>query len=369
MIPTSVDDLEDFLENSLCGFLTATCEGVIIRANSRISEWAGLNRNEIIGKQFSDLLSIGGKIYFSTHLLPLLRMQKYFDEVALELLRPDGARVQVLVNAYERCDIDQTPQFIRITVFKATDRRIYEQGLKDAKVTAENDLSIALELSALKDQFIAILGHDLRNPLGSIIMGTSLLAKLELGEKENKITQIISRSAARMAELINNIMDFARTRLGGGIVLNRMLIDIEPVLTHVVDELKTIWPERTIDTEFEITEQVFCDADRIAQIFSNLLNNAITHGAPDKKVNVYANCKSNEFTLRVHNQGNPIPQAHLENIFRPFAREAIRPSQNGLGLGLYITSEIAKAHRGVLSVSSDSQETVFTFKMANEKVQ
>lgn len=366
-ISSFVDSLDDFLENSLCGFLTTTYDGIIIRANSKITEWTGLNQHEIIGKRFPDLLNIAGKIYYDTHLWPLLRMQKYFDEVALELVHTDGSRLQVLVNAYERRDTDESPQFIRLTVLKATDRRLYEQGLKDAKAIAEQQLSNVLELSALKDQFIAILGHDLRNPLGSITMGTAVLSQLDLGEKEKKITQVISRSAARMAELINNIMDFARTRLGGGIVLERTLVDIEPVLGQVVDELKIIWPGRIIITEFDISEQVYCDADRISQILSNLLTNAITHGASDKPVKVYVSHQSNEFILSITNQGNPIPQNHFDNLFQPFTREGVRPSQNGLGLGLYIASEIARAHGGMLSVTSDAEETKFTFKMLTNK--
>ena len=170
-------------------------------------------------------------------------------------------------------------------------------------------------------------------------------------------------SAARMAELIDNIMDFARGRMGGGMMLNRQPILLEPVLRHVVDELHIAWPQRAIEAEFRLLGPVDCDAARLSQILSNLLANALTHGSPEGPVHVRAFLEQNVFELSVTNSGRPIPPEALEKLFQPFTRQDVSSSQNGLGLGLYIASEIARAHKGELTVASNAEETCFTFRM------
>ena len=202
------ENFEDFFAHSLSGHVIADAEGKILRINQRLADWLGCDGSAAVGQRFSDLLTVGGKIYYETHLWPLLRMQGFFDEVALELGCANNVKLPVLVNAYERRDEKNSPQFIRLTVFKATDRRIYEQNLRDARSAAEINLTNAIQLSTLREQFIAVLGHDLRNPLGAIITGISLLGMEDLEPDQAKIVQVISRSAQRMNELINNVMDF-----------------------------------------------------------------------------------------------------------------------------------------------------------------
>ena len=168
-----------------------------------------------------------------------------------------------------------------------------------------------------------------------------------------------------MNELIKNVMDFARVRLGGGMLLDKKLVSLTPVLTHVVDELKIIWANREIITEFDIDEPVECDPNRVAQLFSNLLANAITHGAQDKPVYAKAVSKDGIFELSVSNSGTPIPEDYITKLFEPFTREDVRPSLHGLGLGLYIAFEISRAHGGELVAESTEDETRFTFRIKN----
>ena len=359
------EDFEDFFENSLCGFLTTNDKGEILRGNSRVANWVGYSTEDLKSIRFPDLFTIGGKIYCETHLLPLLRMQGFFDEVALELACQGGERLPVLVNAYERRDQNGKPLFIRLTVYKATDRRLYEENLRYARTVAETKLADEQATSVLREQFIAVLGHDLRNPLGAITAGTAmLLARSSLSARDASLVSLMKDSGTRMAELIDNIMDFARGRLGGGMMLNRHPILLEPVLCHVVEELRTAWPERVIETEFRLVKPIDCDAPRLSQILSNLLANALTHGSPDGPVRVNTFLEKGIFELSVSNSGKPIPPAALERLFQPFTREDVRSSQHGLGLGLYIASEIARAHNGELTVASTEEETRFTFRMS-----
>jgi sigma-B regulation protein RsbU (phosphoserine phosphatase) len=168
----------------------------------------------------------------------------------------------------------------------------------------------------------------------------------------------------RMSGLISNVLDFARGRLGGGLGLERRAgVRLEPMLDLVVAELQATVPGRAIESDYSGLGPVDCDAGRIGQLLSNLLGNALTHGAPDKPIQVRARSDASLFELTVSNQGPPIPVTTLEHLFKPFFRASARDNQQGLGLGLYIASEIARAHGGTLTVNSTDLETTFIFRM------
>lgn len=167
-----------------------------------------------------------------------------------------------------------------------------------------------------------------------------------------------------MFGLIDDVMDFARGRLGDGLAMSRDADEeVGPVLAQVVQELRSAHPERVIDMQFDLAGPVSCDRSRIAQLLSNLVGNALTHGASTRPVLVSATSDDRDFELSVTNGGEPIPSGALEKLFQPFFRATVRPNQEGLGLGLYIASEIARAHRGTLEASSSPLETRFTFRM------
>jgi signal transduction histidine kinase len=143
--------------------------------------------------------------------------------------------------------------------------------------TSEARLLGERETSELREQFIAVLGHDLRNPLASIAAGTHLL--MRGGREPAPILALMQQSVARMSALIDNVLDFARGRLGSGITLDRSPHALEPVLDHVIAELRSTYPDRPIEVEYELGRPVDCDSGRVAQLFSNLLGNALTHGS------------------------------------------------------------------------------------------
>lgn len=374
----SKEDLEDLYENAPCGYLSMLPNGRIAKVNRTFAVWIGRDADELINIRFLDLLNIAGRIFFETHFAPLLRMQGFFNEVALDLITKSGASLPVLVNARERRDATERHLFTRLTIFNATDRRRYEKELIDARATAEagqqelralHDVDAARLLdeqaaSALREQFIAVLGHDLRNPLAAILTGSELLQRTPLNERAKSITALIHSSATRMGGLIEDVMDFARGRLGGGLALERDAAEpLEPVLRQTVAELQATAPDHAIDTDFSIKVPVSCDRRRLGQLASNLLGNAITHGARGVPIRVGASTTEDELIFYVANAGDPIPLPVMERIFQPFSRGAVRESLQGLGLGLYIASEIASAHGGSLSVTSTREETRFTFRM------
>jgi signal transduction histidine kinase len=221
--------------------------------------------------------------------------------------------------------------------------------------------------SELREQFIAVLGHDLRNPLAALASGTRLLRKAKSENDASRISAMMQSSINRMANLIDNVMDFARGRLGGGIALDRRACDVEPTLRQVISELQSTHPDRTIEVDFKIDRPVACDGARIAQLISNLLGNAIAHGDATRPILVRAATDAGAFELSVANSGKKISEETMRHLFKPFYRDKIRATTQGpgqgLGLGLYIADQIARAHGGTIEVSSTDEETRFTFRM------
>jgi signal transduction histidine kinase len=233
----------------------------------------------------------------------------------------------------------------------------------DRVAASEATLLSERETSELREQFIAVLGHDLRNPLASIAAGVKILTTTDSKDAADEILGLMQKCVARMSALIDNVLDFARGRLGGGIPLRRSPQSLAPILNQVIAELRASSPARQIEAEFELTEQVDCDAGRIAQLFSNLLGNSIIHGTAATPVRVRATTKRGALELSVANSGEPIPPDAMERLFLPFHRMSAQDTHQGLGLGLYIASEIARAHCGTIDVTSSPEETRFTFRM------
>ncbi|MGH6715836.1 MAG: sensor histidine kinase, partial [Bradyrhizobium sp.] len=331
----------------------------------------GYAADQMIGKRFSDFLTMPARIYYETHIAPLLRMQGSFEEFAIDAVKPDGQPLQMIANANEERDADCKPLSIRLALIRATDRRRYERELLRAREvaragekTAEDSLVREHEAAELREQFIAVLGHDLRNPLASISAGARILDRTVQSEKEHQVIAMMQTTVMRMAGLIDNVLDLARGRLGDGIGLNRDAgKPLEPVLMGVVDELRLASPGRVIEADFKIDRPVNCDRSRVGQLLSNLVGNALTHGVSTRPVIVHGETREESFELWAANAGQPIPEAAMEKLFEPFFRGHAQASRQGLGLGLYIASQIAKAHGGELTVSSTAEETRFTFTM------
>ncbi len=223
------------------------------------------------------------------------------------------------------------------------------------------DERAALEM---REQFMAVLGHDLRNPLQALTAGLTVLRKTATDDKSQRMIAMMRQSTARMGALIDDVMDMARARLGVGIQLTLETTQpLEPTLRNVIAELASVHPERQIDVVLSLPTLVECDHGRIAQLLSNLLGNALTYGSTDQPIVLQAHSDDHQFSLSVANGGEPISPEEQERLFQPFFRGAVRPSRQGLGLGLYIAHEIARAHRGSLTVDSTPAQTCFTFRM------
>lgn len=301
---------------------------------------------------------------YSDHHTPLMYgLQSY---ISVPIVLPDGSFFGTLCAIDPKPHAVNNPQIIgTFTLF--AELIAYHLDSEDRLDAAELKAAGQQATSDLREQFIAVLGHDLRNPLASIDAGASkLLRDGEWTGRTPSILRLMKTSVHRMSGLIDNVLDLTRSRLGGGIMLD---LDPDkpllPTIEQVVDEIRTSNPDRQIETELAIPQSIKVDHHRIAQMLSNLLGNAVTHGADDGPIKVIGKLTTDgSLELSVSNRGEPIPPEMVDHLFKAFHRGQVRNNGEGLGLGLYIASQIAEAHGGRIDVESDSRETRFTFRMS-----
>jgi signal transduction histidine kinase len=233
------------------------------------------------------------------------------------------------------------------------------------QLLVESMTRYAKDVDRSKDLFLGVLGHDLRNPLGAIMMSATVMLTQEGPDWPHlKTASRILNAGTRMDGLIGDLVDFTRTRLGTGIPIKPAAMDMELVCRQTVDELVAFHP-RT-DVHFQATGALrgTWDSGRIAQALSNLLGNAFQHGSEGVPIDVELRGEADQVVLSVHNQGRRIPQEHLHDIFDPFTRLApgsTKPREGrSVGLGLYIVQAIVKAHHGRVDVESTEHGTTFT---------
>jgi signal transduction histidine kinase len=298
---------------------------------------------------------------------PTPKLYGFQSYISVPIFRPNGQFFGTLCAIDPRPNNLNTPETIGMFNLFANLIGLHLDAQERLK-QSEAALLDERETAQLREQFIAVLGHDLRNPLNAVRGGAEMLLLLiPLNEQATSMITMIQRSAVRMAGLIDNVMDFARGRLGGGLSLNRVLeTGLETMLEQVMAEARIVWPDRTILSELALSRPIYCDGARVAQLFSNLLANALTHGDPSAPVRVRAHTAERGFELYVANLGEPIPPESMDRLFQPFSRTTTEPGKQGLGLGLYIASEIARAHEGTLKVRSTPEETCFTFRLPIE---
>jgi len=290
-------------------------------------------------------------------------MYGFQSYISMPIILADGSFFGTL------CAIDPRPAQLKtpetIGMFRLFAELIAKHLDADRKLAATQTALLEERAdSELREQFIAVLAHDLRTPMRSINTLMELLMKTSLEERAMPLARLVRESASRMVALIDNMLDLARGRLGGGLTLSRDTSEpLEPVLREVLAELSVSYPDRIVETTIAMTEPLRCDRSRIAQLFSNLLGNALNYGCRDHPVRVRAESLEGVFELSVANAGEAIPPAAMARLFQPFYRSAVLQNREGLGLGLYIAHEIAAAHGGTLGVESTQKETRFTFRM------
>ena len=215
-----------------------------------------------------------------------------------------------------------------------------------------------------REEFIAVLAHDLRNPLQAIRVTADLLALSATSPAQQSLLRHLDDSANRMAELIEVTLDFARGRLGSGLALRvQAQHDLAATLRTAGKQALAPYPACHLQVDLALPEVVRCDADRLCQLVSNLLINAAIHGTAGQPVLLRGYTDADDMVLDVRNQGM-IAEASMPALFEPFHRSVDQRLDSGLGLGLYIASQIAVSHGGTLSATSTPEDgTTFSFRM------
>lgn len=295
--------------------------------------------------------------YKNHHTPNMYGLQSY---ISVPIIRKNGKFFGTL------CAIDRVPNEVNnlkvINTFTLFAELIgFHLDSQDELDESSRILKLEQRNAEIREQFIAMLGHDLRNPVNAISNAVQLQLRGELDDRNKRLAAIINDATTRTKGLINNILDFASGKLGGGIKLNyENDLSLDETIQQVITELNMAWPEVKIIKNIDLSSELKADYKRIAQLLSNILGNAITHGEKGKPIQLSLKETVDGKTITVSNSGLPIPASVLPHLFMPYSRGKVRPGQEGLGLGLYISKEIVLAHGGSINVISDNTQTEFT---------
>jgi sigma-B regulation protein RsbU (phosphoserine phosphatase) len=370
MPPSGADALYD---DAPCGLLVTLADGSIQRVNRTFCVWVGREPAELVGrKKLQDLLTMGGRIFHHTHWGPLMQIQGSVAEVKLELLHRDGRKLPMVWNAVQRVHDGVTTH--EVAVFIAEDRHKYErelvlarrraeellakeqetqQALRAAQAERDHQQALAEDRALFAEQMMAIVSHDLRNPLSVIRMSAYILARSGLSSQQEAALERLVRSTSRATRLIADLLDFSRGRLGAGLQVVVAGIDLHAMVAEALADIRVAHPGRSIEHRSIGTGACTANGDRLTQLLGNLVANAMAYGAPDRPVVVTSSIDRDTFSMSVHNEGPVIPEALLPRLFDPMTRgEGVAGHVSSVGLGLFIVREIARAHGGQVEVAS-----------------
>lgn len=294
--------------------------------------------------------------FYCDHPTPkLYQIESY---IAIPIYRMDGTVFGTL------CAIDSQPAELPPKVVTSlslfADLISRQLKLEEALEQSENQLENELAIGKLREEFIAILGHDLRSPLTSITFANKLLTEMLTEPDHLELAQLSYESSLHINSMIEDLMDFSRCRLGGGIELNGTEpTDPQIIINTVLSEQKIARPNRVVIVRESVETTANLNPVRFRQLVTNLLSNALSHSPPDQDVELWLETVGENLRLKIRNGGPAIPSSQQANLFKPFSKSKTSQSK-GLGLGLYICSEIVRAHKGSLNLESNEMGTRVT---------
>ena len=349
------DSLDELYENAPCGYVTTLPDGTLVRANRTFLDWSGYDRSELLSRRrFQDLLTVGCRIYYETHFAPLLQMQDFVHEVALDLKTRDGGAIPVLVNSRQKRDEAGNPMLIRTTVFNVTERRQYERELLAARRNAEQSARSRADL-------LAMISHDIRTPLGAMLGALHMLKTTGLDSKQERYVNVLRSSSDHLMALVNQILDYSRIE-AGKVTVDEHVFDLRQLAGDIVSNLAVRAEEKQIRLELSFDPRVPAtvagDAMKISQVLMNLLGNAVKfteRGMVTLEVGVVeAQSQSVLLQFSVTDTGIGIPEDRLGHIFDGFTQASRDVEQRfgGSGLGLTISRRLLELLGTSIGVTS-----------------
>jgi PAS domain S-box-containing protein len=364
---------DDLYEHAPCGYISTLPDGTIVRVNQTLIDWTQHRRESLLsGTKFQSLLAIGSKIYYETHYAPLLQMQGVANEIAFEMACADGRIMPVLVNSRVRRDADGTPLFNRITLFDATDRRRYERELLLARRKAE-------QIAKDKADLLAMLSHDIRNPLNAVMGVVQLLDHSDLTEKQHRFVRLLKSSSENMLNLLNHVLELSKVESG-----SFALVETPFSLRHIVDDVvstyETTAREKGLELRTSIDErvpaQLIGDPVAMRQVLTNLVGNALKF---TERGSVTLSVTTREQAIdavtvqvEVADTGIGIAPEVVERIFNPYTQANYDTAMKfgGTGLGLAITRKLLALYGSsvhVESVPGEGSRFFFNLRLAVPK--
>jgi len=358
---------EDLYEHAPSGYLSTLPDGTIVKINQTLLDWLGHTRDAVVGTmRFQALLAVGPRIYYETHCAPLLRMQGFVREIALDLLTADGGTLPVIVNARERRDGAGKALLHRITIFDATERRRYERELLLARRKAE-------QIAADKSALLAMLSHDIRNPLNAIMGVVQILERSELTDAQRRFVRLLRSSSDNMLTLLTHVLELSRAESS-----SFALVEAPFSLRAIVDDVMATYESKAREKHLELRSTVdgtlpqdlIGDPVAMRQILTNLVGNAIKfteRGHVAVKVSAKDRA-ADAITLDivVSDTGIGIAADEVERIFKAYTQASYETAMRfgGTGLGLAIVRRLLALYGSTISVASTPGEgSSFSFSI------
>jgi sigma-B regulation protein RsbU (phosphoserine phosphatase) len=257
MDPREPPALTDLFEHAPCGHLVAQASGRLVIVNATLCQWLGYEKRELLdGVTFADLLTMGGRIFHQTHIVPLLRMQASVAEVKLDFKRKDGTLLPVIVNAAERAW--NGSRFLHVALFVVEDRHKYERELLLQRQRAEAlaaeiargqqelaaERASAEERAVFAEKLVGMVSHDIRNPLSVIRMSVALLERSGLSQAQGLMVDRVGRAVTRVHHLVGDLLDFTQAKLGRGLAVAPGTVDLHQAIADSIADLQVAFPDR-----------------------------------------------------------------------------------------------------------------------------
>lgn len=342
--------IDPILDQAPCGFVSLADDGTVREVNSTLATLTGYTRLELLGWHFQKVLPPGARIFYQTHVFPMLKMHGAVDELYVSLRTRDGKDIPMLMNGIRR---ERDGAFVYDCVFmRVIQREEFEEQLLQARRLAE-------QANAAKAKFMSMMSHDLRTPLTTITGHARLLAAGVYGPlnaEQRDGVERISNAGGEVLRMINDILSFA-TLEQGSVEVNARPVPLTDALERAVSLIRLRLEETRL--ELSATEcdglQAWADPDRLQQVLLNLLTNAMKFTRPGGRIAVECERTGERVLVRVRDTGVGIAADQLQRVFEPFvqlATELSEGEQQGVGLGLAISRDLVRAMGGELTVES-----------------
>ena len=348
------ENFENFYQNSPCGFLSIHIDGTIINVNDTLLQWLNFEREEVVfEKTFQELLSTGGKIYFQTHLIPLLEMQGKFHEISVDLRGKHSIQIPTLINA-KMVKEDGEKTICRLSILDITQRKQYEKELLLARKEAEEKAKKLEQINEELERFANRASHDLQAPLNTLSGVFYLLEKKGLikeSDESEELLSMVKKNTKYMRAMIRDLLEYSRMDVDKEFKPVSLNEALEKAIELLSDKIKS---NNAVITSSDLPVVKGVET-QFVRLFQNLLSNAIKYRSDDDpEISIESEKRGEFYVIRVEDNGMGIEPKHKDKIFEFMERLHSNDEIEGTGIGLSSCKRIVENHGGEMGVESDA---------------